>query len=83
MRKNLVYELIRNDIFNIESDNSFKIITKILSIENNSLKHAITSLISVISSTLKGVEYLTLNKKMVVVKNVIKILKKTEDGSVT
>lgn len=83
LRKNLVYELIRNDIFNIEQDNSFKVITKILSIENNSLKHAITSLISVISSTLKGVEYLTYNKNMVVIKNIIRILKNTENGSVT
>ncbi len=48
---------------------------KILSIENSSLKHAITSLISVISSTLKGVEYLTTGKNMIVVKSVIKILK--------
>lgn len=79
----MVYELIRNDIFNIESDNSFKIITKILSIENNSLKHAITSLISVISSTLKGVEYLTYNKNMIVIKHIVRILKSTEDGSVT
>ena len=83
MRKNLVYELIRNDIFNIETEGNFNILIKILSIENNSLKHAITSLISVISSTLKGVEYLTSFKNMLVIKNVIKILKKTEDGSVT
>ena len=32
-----------------------------MNIPNNSLKHAVTSLISVISSTLKGVEYLTTN----------------------
>lgn len=75
LRKNLVYELIWNDIFNIESDNSFKMVSKILSIENSSLKHAITSLISVISSTLKGVEYLTMNKNMIVIKSIIKILK--------
>ena len=61
LRKNLVYELIRNDIFNIEAEGNFKIITKVMNIPNNSLKHAITSLISVISSTLKGVEYLTTN----------------------
>ncbi len=83
LRKNLVYELIRNDIFNIESEGNFNIISKILNIENSSLKHAITSLISVISSTLKGVEYLTMNKNMIVVKKVIRILKETENGSVT
>ena len=54
-----------------------------MNIQNNSLKHAITSLISVISSTLKGVEYLTTNQNMVVVKKTIKILKETENGSVT
>ncbi len=82
LRKNLVYELIRNDIFNIESENNFNVLIKILSIENNSLKHAITSLISVISSTLKGVEYLTHNGNMVVVNSIIKILRQTENGTV-
>ena len=82
LRKNLVYELIRNDIFNIESENNFSILMKILAIDYNPLKHAITSLISVISSTLKGVEYLTHNGNMVVIQQVIKILKQTEHGSV-
>jgi len=56
---------------------------KILTIPDDSLKHAITSLISVISSTLRGVEYLTSHKNMLVIKNVIKILKHCENGSVT
>lgn len=83
LRKNLVYELIRNDIFNIEAENSFVVVMKILAIDNSSLKHAITSLISVISSTLKGVEYLTHNGDMSLIRSVIKILKSTENGSVT
>lgn len=82
LRKNLVYELIRNDIFNIEADNNFRVIMKILKIDNSSLKHAITSLISVIASTLKGVEYLTHNN-MDVIRQIIGILKSTENGSVT
>jgi len=56
---------------------------KILNIPDNSLKHAVTSLISVVSSTLWGVEYLTSHKNMLVVKSVIKILKNCENGSVT
>lgn len=83
LRKNLVYELIRNDIFGIEAENGFVIVMKILSIDNSSLKHAITSLISVISSTLKGVEYLTHNNDMAVIRSIIKILKACEPGSVT
>ena len=83
LRKNLVYELIRNDIFNIEADNNFRVLTKILKIDNSSLKHAITSLISVIASTLKGVEYLTHNSNMDVIRQIIAILKSTENGSVT
>jgi hypothetical protein len=59
LRKNLVYELIRNDIFRIHEKNNFEVLKKIFSIDNENLKHAITSLISVIASTLKGVEYLT------------------------
>lgn len=73
LRKNLVYELIRNDIFQIEENDSFEFILSILDINNNSLKHAITSLISVISSTLRGVEYLINNNRMVVIERVIKV----------
>lgn len=46
-----------------------------MSYDNSSMKHAITSLISVISSTLRGVEYLISKKNMIVIENVIKILK--------
>lgn len=84
LRKNLVYELIRNDIFNISNGvEPFEFIMQILNINNHSLQHAVTSLISVISSTLKGVEYLTTNNNMVVIKKVIQILKEQENGSVT
>ena len=55
----------------------------VIMIDNSSLKHAITSLISVIASTLKGVEYLTHNGNMEVVRQVIVIMKDTENGSVT
>ncbi len=83
LRKNLVYELIRNDIFTIEAENNFSVVLKILAIDNSSLKHAVTSLISVISSTLKGVEYLTHGGDMAIIRAVIKILKGCETGSVT
>jgi hypothetical protein len=83
LRKNLVYELVRNDIFNIEEHDNFDFLLSILDINNNSLKHAITSLISVISSTLRGVEYLIHKTKMTVVERIIKILKEQENGSVT
>ena len=39
------------------------------------MRHAITSLISVISSTLRGVEYLTYNGNMIIIEKIIKILK--------
>ena len=83
LRKNLVYELIRNDIFDIEAKQSFEVILKVLDIEKNSVRHAISSLISVISSTLKGIEYLTTNDNMVVIERVIHIMKSQADGSVT
>lgn len=37
----------------------FEFIMEILNIKNKSLRHAVTSLISVIVSTLRGIEYLT------------------------
>lgn len=83
LRKNLVYELIRNDIFNIEATDKFDFLLSMLEIDNQSLKHAITSLVSVIASTLRGVEYLTHNSNTIIIEKVVKILKQQENGSVT
>ena len=83
LRKNLVYELIRNDIFDIDANQNFDVIVKVLNIETNSVRHAISSLVSVISSTLKGIEYLTTNNNMIVIEKMIHIMKDQKDGSVT
>lgn len=56
---------------------------KLLKVNNPQLKHAICSLVSVISSTLKGVEYLTQDQDKLVLREMIKILKKQDSGSVT
>ena len=73
LRKNLVYELIRNDIFLIEENSNFNFVEGMLTINNNSLKHAVTSLISVVSSTLRGVEYLTTTTNMVIISRIIDV----------
>lgn len=73
LRKNLVYELIRNDIFNIEASEKFDFIIALLDFNNESLKHAITSLVSVISSTLRGVEYLIFGNTFIVVEKIIRV----------
>jgi len=59
LRKNLVEELIRRDIFKITQNDNFNFLMTILNNKNRSLRHAVTSLISVIVSTLRGIEYLT------------------------
>ena len=74
LRKNLVYELIRNDIFLLNSSYKSQFILDLLIIEQPALQHAVLSLISVIVSTLKGVEYIMTNGKDIVVA-LIKILK--------
>jgi hypothetical protein len=81
LRKNLVYELIRNDILNIEEtkDNSF--LLDLLSIHAYNLRHATLSLISIIAATYKGVEYLLSNNSSILEK-IIEIMKAQEDGQV-
>ena len=54
----------------------------LLAIQSHGLKHAICALISVIASTLKGVDYLT-QVNLEITEKVIEILKEQEDGSVT
>lgn len=74
LRKNLVEELIRRDIFKITQDENFKFLLHILNIKNKSLRHAITSLISVVVSTIKGIEYIAYNNNDAIIQRVIKIL---------
>lgn len=83
LRKNLVYELVRNDIFLITENDNFDFPMGILEINNSSLKHAITSLISVIASTLKGVEYLSHKNKMQIVEKIIKVKSLIESSFLT
>jgi len=63
LRKNLVYELIRNDVFMITSRAKNEFLNDLLyaSRGNSAMCHSILSLLSVIVSTLKGVEYILTN----------------------
>ena len=66
LRKNLVYEIIRNDIFLLNGRTKNQFLLELLGIKQESLRHALLSLISIIASTLKGVEYLLTNDQMVI-----------------
>lgn len=68
LRKNLVYELIRNDVFLLQTKAKNNFLMELLEIKHPALRHALLALVSVIVSTLKGVEYLTLNDKNLVVR---------------
>ncbi len=81
LRKNLVYELIRNDTLNIEETKENTFVIDLLNLPSYSLRHAILSLISIIAATYKGVEYLTSNSFSIVEK-IIEIMKSQEDGTV-
>ena len=61
LRKNLVYELIRNDVLNIEEMKDNLFVIDLLKVHAYNLKHATLSLISIIAATFKGVEYLMSN----------------------
>lgn len=81
LRKNLVYELIRNDIFLLQTKYKNNFLLDLLDQERKSMRHALLALVSVIVSTLKGAEYLTSIDESIVGK-IIEILENEEDGSV-
>jgi hypothetical protein len=82
LRRNLVTELIKNDMFLITQNKNNSFVMDLLNINSHGLKHAICALVSVIASTVKGVDYLT-QIDLVITEKVIEILKEQEDGSVT
>ena len=63
LRKNLVYELIRNDIFSLNTPTQDNMIISLITKDNYRLLHASLSLVSIVASTLKGVIYLMSNGK--------------------
>ena len=76
LRKNLVYELIRNDIFLLQTNVKNQFLLELLDMNNPALLHSMLSLISVIVSTLKGIEYMMVNGKqaLVAIINIMKAL---------
>ena len=54
---------------------NFDFIITLLNYDHDSMKHAITSLISVIASTIRGVKYMIKDKNMSVIENIVKIMK--------
>lgn len=77
LRKNLVYELIRNDVLNIEETKENNFVLDLLKVHAYNLKHATLSLISIIAATFKGVEYLMSNGPTILEKIIeVSILKR-------
>ena len=72
LRRNLISDLIKNDIFTI-TKNGIGFIIELLKIDNDQLKHAIISLVSVIASTKQGVNYLTNDKHKAVLTEIIRV----------
>lgn len=73
LRKNLVYELIRNDVFKIEETEKFDFLLNLLDNNSPKLRYAIIPLVSIVCSTLRGVEYITYKKSMVVINRIIRV----------
>lgn len=73
LRKNLVYELIRNDLFKIEENENIQFLNDLLDNSNAKLRYSLLPLISIVCSTLRGVEYITSRKDLTVIKKVIKV----------
>lgn len=78
---NLVYEFINNDILYIDELKSIQFVFDLLNVHAYNLHHATLSMLSIISVTFKGVEYLT-KYGFVIVEKIIEIMKGIEDGQV-
>eukprot|EP00826_Nyctotherus_ovalis_P047145 TRINITY_DN5386_c0_g5_i1.p1 TRINITY_DN5386_c0_g5~~TRINITY_DN5386_c0_g5_i1.p1 ORF type:complete len:313 (-),score=84.22 TRINITY_DN5386_c0_g5_i1:276-1214(-) len=80
LRRSLVNELVRNDIFLITANKSNALVLDLLGTVSHGLKHATCALLSVLSSTQKGVDYLA---DQTTIQKLAEVLKEQEDGSVT
>ena len=81
LRKNFIDELIIEDILFIKENKNNYFINELLNIHSYQIRHSILSIISIISSTYDGVNYLLTNNFDILLK-IIEIMKGTEDGQV-
>lgn len=81
LKKNLISEFIQNDILCIQEPKSNQFILDLLNIHAYNFRNAVLSIISIIASTFKGVQYI-LSNDVSILEKIIEILKATEDGQV-
>ena len=81
LRKDLINELIMNDILYITEPKNNFFTNELLNFHSYQIRHSILSVISIISSTYDGVNYLLTNNFSILEK-IIEIMKGTEDGQV-
>jgi hypothetical protein len=80
-RKDFINELIKTDILFIKENQNNYFINELLDIHSYQIRHSILSVLSIISSTYEGVNYL-LTHNFDILTKVIEIMKGTEDGQV-
>lgn len=71
-RESYINNLISVDIFDLKGNNN--IITDLLKTDNVQVKHAVTSVMSILSSTEKGIKYLVEDRENTLVPAVIKVI---------
>ncbi len=81
LRKNFIDELVKNDVLFINENKNNHFIKYLLNIHSYQIRHSILSVLSIITSTLNGVNYLLSNNFDILIK-IIEIMKGTEDGQV-
>ena len=81
LRKDFIDELIKNDVLYITEPKNNFFINELLNIRSYQIRHSILSIISIITSTYEGVNYLLSNNYSILEK-IIEIIKGTEDGQV-
>ena len=80
-RKDFINELIKTDILFIKENQNNYFINELLDIHSYQIRHSILTVLSIISSTYEGVNYL-LTHNFDILTKVIEIMKGTEDGQV-
>jgi hypothetical protein len=62
-----------SDIFGIQQSGKFDLVDNILNIESGSVRHSATAFLSIVASTLEGINYLTLNNHFDIVEQIVRV----------
>lgn len=76
-KRDLVNDLISLDFFEVQTEEKFSFLLGLLEIPNHQVKRTVLSIVSMITSTVKGVQYIVRDGEVILLQRITEVFKQT------